>query len=194
MISSSCRAEFVHESTTKALSAHPGQVRIGVKSGRGGYDFVTSALAESRHCPRGPNWVWSRLKISKSKTARGSDAPSHNFRPCLAASVDSRVWFARANPDGRGRIDTRLSATIRPWASTAARWKLSGRPRPTLRPPPGARRMLRCPGRRTPDSRLEQAPSPANALAVRADDWRRACGPASFPMGLLPGLPHHARR
>jgi len=56
MISSSCRAEFVHESTTKALSADPGQVRIGVKSGRGGYDFVASAFAESRHCPRGPNW------------------------------------------------------------------------------------------------------------------------------------------
>jgi hypothetical protein len=56
----------------------------------------------------------------------------HNFQPCLAALVDSRVWSGR-----QGSIDTRArSATIRPWASTAARWKLSGRPRLTLRPPP----------------------------------------------------------
>ena len=33
-------------------------------------------------------------------------------------------------------------------------------------------------GRGTLDSRLERAPSPANALAVRADDRRRARGPA----------------
>jgi hypothetical protein len=30
------------------------------------------------------------------------------------------------------------------------------------------------------------------SLAVRAEDRRRARGPALFPMGLLPGLSHHA--
>ena len=41
-------------------------------------------------------------------------------------------------------------------------------------------------------SRLERAPSPANAPAIRADDRRRARGPAPFPLGLLPSLPHHS--
>jgi hypothetical protein len=45
---------------------------------------------------------------------------------------------------------------------------------------------------RAPDHRLERALSPANALTVHADDWRRAREPAPLLMGLLPGLPHHA--
>jgi hypothetical protein len=101
---------------------------------------------------------------------------------CLAKPVAcSAVWKC----DGRGPrgvVDIRPgSATIQQWASTGERWKLSARPRLTLRPRREARgRHSSVRGCGAPDHRLERAPSPANALTVHADDRRRVGEPASF--------------
>ena len=111
--------------------------------------FVMSAPAEGRHRPaclqiRAPaKLVFPDLEIIKSKN--GSDVRSHDFSTLRPSQVASRVWSALASRDSEERIASRtVWTTIRPWASTAERWKLSGKPRLTLRPPPDARPTRRC--------------------------------------------------
>jgi hypothetical protein len=84
------------------------------------------------------------------------------------------------------------SATIRPWVLTFESWKLR-RPKPTLRR--AARRAADAQVLADAE-RLIAAWNERQAgrmpLLFRANDRCRARKPASFPVGLLPGLPHHA--
>jgi hypothetical protein len=53
------------------------------------------------------NWVWSRSKISKSKAARGSDVPSHNFSTRFPSQFVPEFDPRGLTPDSKGRVDAR---------------------------------------------------------------------------------------
>jgi hypothetical protein len=112
---------------------------IGPQSGAAGAKCACSGTAGPRGLSR--NFSFER----------------RNARGLLAAYLASNPSLPRP----KGVVDMRPgSATIRPWGLIAESWKLSGRPKPTLRLPPGARRNAQVAhGRGTPDSRLERAPS-----------------------------------
>jgi hypothetical protein len=131
-------------------------------------------------------YIWPQSGAAGAKCAcSGTVAPRGGCLASSALSVEMcadyspRIWLrTHLHPSRRGVVDMRPgSAPIRPWVLTAESWKMRGRLKQTLegcRQARGSRSGDR--GGGMPDLRLERAPSSANALAVCADDRRRARG------------------
>ena len=81
----------------------------------------------------------------------------------------------------------------RPWASTSARWKTPGRPRPTRKPRRGASLALRSSRTLSGWSPTGTSARPKGRRCCSRRPWRCYRRAALVSVGALPDLSHHER-